>query len=90
MTGLPPLVDGGDHETVALALPAAAVTPLGALGAVAGVTAAEGVDDGPVPTAFVAVTVNVYDVPFDSPVTVAERAEPMTDAVAVPGEALTV
>jgi hypothetical protein len=37
---------------------------------VAGVTAAEGNEAAEVPTAFVAVTVNVYAVPFASPVTV--------------------
>src|SRR5437868_1010048 len=34
---------------------------------VPGVTAAEGAEAGPVPTAFVALTVNVYAVPFVSP-----------------------
>ena len=37
----------------------------------AGVTVADGADAGPVPTALVAVTVNVYAVPSVSPVTVA-------------------
>ena len=35
-----------------------------------GVTALDALDAGPVPTAFVAVTVNVYDVPLVKPVTV--------------------
>ena len=39
-----------------------------------GVTAFDGVDAGPVPTALVAVTVNVYVVPLVRPVTVADGA----------------
>jgi len=66
---LPPFA-GAVHVTVAEALPAVAVTPVGAAGTVAGVTAAEAVDVAPVPTAFVAVTRNVYAVPFVSPVIV--------------------
>ena len=50
--------------------PARAETAVGGLGTVAGVTLAEGDDAAPVPTAFVAVTVKVYGVPFVSPVTV--------------------
>ena len=54
--------------TVACALPAVAVTPVGAPGADAGVTLFDGADGGPVPIALVAVTVNVYAVPLVSPV----------------------
>jgi hypothetical protein len=52
---------GAVHETVAAALPAVAVTPVGAAGAVGavGVTALDGLEAGPVPTALVAVTVKV-------------------------------
>ena len=57
--GLPPSEAGVVKLTVALALPAFAVTPVGAPGTVAGVTALEGLDAGPVPTALVAFTVNV-------------------------------
>jgi hypothetical protein len=57
--GLPPLDAGGVHETVAEALPAAAVTPVGAPGTLAGVTLFDADEAGPVPTLFVAVTVNV-------------------------------
>jgi hypothetical protein len=46
------------------------VTLAGAEGTVAGVTGADATDWGPVPTAFVAATLNVYVVPFVSPVTV--------------------
>ncbi|CAB4950428.1 unannotated protein [freshwater metagenome] len=49
-----------------------AETPVGAPGAVAGTAALDATDAAPVPRAFVAVTVNVYEVPFVSPVTVHE------------------
>ena len=45
---------------------------VGAEGVVDGVTAAETVDVAPVPAALVALTRNVYDVPFVKPVTVAD------------------
>jgi hypothetical protein len=47
------------------------------------VTAFDGAEAGPVPTAFVAVTMNVYAVPFVKPVTVADVAggEPVTVVV---------
>ena len=57
--GLPPFEAGGVKLTVACALPAVAVTFVGAPGTVAGVTWLEGPDGAPVPMAFVAVTVNV-------------------------------
>ena len=47
-----------------------ALTDVGAPGTVDGVAAAEAVDAAPVPLAFVAVTVNVYAVPFVRPVIV--------------------
>jgi hypothetical protein len=59
---LPPFEAGGVQDTVADASPAVAVTAVGAPGAVAGatgVTLFEASEAGPVPTAFVAVTVNV-------------------------------
>ena len=65
---VPPLDDGAVQVTVADAIPLVAVTPLGAGGAVAGVAAAEAVDAVPVPEALMAATVNVYEVPFFSPV----------------------
>ena len=74
MIGLPPSEAGAVQETVACALPAVAVTPVGAPGAVAGsagVTLADGADAGLVPIALVAVTTNVYALPLVSPVTVA-------------------
>ncbi len=45
-------------------------TEVGAPGTVDGVTAAESVEAAPVPDTFVAVTLNVYEVPFVRPVTV--------------------
>jgi hypothetical protein len=44
------------------------------------VTAFEAAEAGPVPTAFVAETVNVYDVPFVRPVTVVvvDGGDPVT------------
>jgi hypothetical protein len=66
-----PLFAGAVHDTVADALPAVAATPAGVPGAVAGVTELDAADDGDAPTAFVAVTVNVYAVPFVNPLTVA-------------------
>jgi hypothetical protein len=48
---------GADQRTLAAPSPAAASTFVGALGTVAGVTATEGADAWPVPTALVAVTV---------------------------------
>jgi hypothetical protein len=57
--GLPPSEAGGLKLIVALPMPAFAVTPVGAPGTVAGVTALDGLEAGPVPTALVTFTVNV-------------------------------
>ena len=69
--GLPPSV-GALQVTTAVVLPGAADTLVGAVGAVAaaGTTGSDGAEAGPVPTALVADTRNVYAVPFVSPVTV--------------------
>ena len=61
---------------------------MGAPGSVAGVTAAEAADAEPVPTALVALTVNVYEVPLVRPDTVHESA-PVVEQVWVPSEAVT-
>jgi hypothetical protein len=66
----PPSLAGAVNDTVACALPPVAVPIVGAPGIVAGVTLFEAADAGPVPTPFVAVTVNAYAVPLASPVTV--------------------
>ena len=57
---LPPF-EGAVHDTVALALPATALTPVGAPGAACacGVTALDAADGALVPTLLVALTVNV-------------------------------
>ena len=58
--GLPPLEAGAVQLTVASALPAAAVTPVGAPGTVAeGVTAFDAAEAGPAPTLLAAVTEKV-------------------------------
>ena len=61
---------------------------VGAPGTVAGVTAADTLDDTLSPTAFVATTVNVYAVPFVKPLTTIGLDAPL--AVAPPGDAVTV
>ena len=53
-----------------------------------GVTGFDGADDGPVPTEFVAVTVNVYATPLVSPETMTGLPEPLP--VWPPGDAVTV
>jgi len=80
MIGAPPLSAGGVQLSVidvGVAVPP--VRPVGAPGVVAGVTAAEAADGGEVPTALVAVTVNVYAVPLVKPDTVE-----LTPAVVIP------
>lgn len=59
VTGDPPLMDGATKLTVAAFGEATAVTDVGALGIVKGVTVDEALDGWPVPAAFVAVAVNV-------------------------------
>jgi len=62
----------------------------GALGGPTGVTALDAAEAAEVPIAFVAVTVNVYDVLLVSPVTVADVVDPDTVAVRPPGDDVTV
>ena len=66
----PPFDTGATHETTACEFPTVAVTEVGAPGVVAGVTADEFVEPVPVPTAFIANTLKMYEVPFVNPVTV--------------------
>ena len=54
--------------------PGLAVTPVGLPGTVAGTTGFDGSEACPVPTALLAETVKVYDVPFVSPCTTLEVA----------------
>jgi hypothetical protein len=65
----PPLEKGAVQETTAWALLAVTDTEAGAAGTATGVRALEALEVLPVPALFVAVTVNVYDVPFVRPVT---------------------
>jgi len=67
---LPPFDDGAVQETTTEESPNTPDTPVGAPGTVAGTTAPEAVDAEPVPALFVAVTVNVYEVPLVRPLTV--------------------
>jgi hypothetical protein len=73
----PPLLAGAVNVIVACPLPAVALTPVGVPGVVAGVTALLAVEDALVPFAFVAVTVNVYAVPFVRPVTIIPDEPPV-------------
>ena len=59
VTADPPFSEGALHDTTTCAEPNTPDTPVGTPGTVAGTTAPEAVDAEPVPTAFVAVTVNV-------------------------------
>jgi hypothetical protein len=76
---------GAIHVTVAELLPRTAVTDVGAPGNVAGITDVDETESAPVPTAFTAATLNVYDVPFVRPVTSCDTAVPIntTDVCAV-------
>src|SRR5450756_1169146 len=91
VTARPPSPTGAVHDTIACILPGVAATAVGASGGVEknGVTAALANDSSEVPTALVAVTVNVYAVPLTRPVTVAVVA-PVVLTVAPSGEAVTV
>jgi hypothetical protein len=75
----PPSLTGAVKLTIAKAFPRTALTPVGAPGTVAGVTAADAEDSTLFPTAFVACTVNVYAAPFVKPVTVQGLAEHDTE-----------
>ena len=86
------------NVTEACVSPASAVAPVGAAGTAmpGGVTGALGADGALVPEAFVAVTVNVYDVPFTKPLIKTEvggKADPAigtTDTGATAGPAVLV
>ena len=70
----PPLLPGALKVMVAWPFPATALTLVGAPGGPAGVTALLVPDETLVPKPFDAVTVNVYVVPFESPVIVIGEA----------------
>jgi hypothetical protein len=86
----PPSLAGAVKVTIACALPRVAVPIVGAPGTVAGVTLFDAADAGPAPTALVAFTVNVYAVPFASPVTVMEVHGAVHDPVMAEGEEVAV
>ena len=88
MTAEPPFEAGADHDTTAEESPNTPATPEGTPGTVAGTTAPDATDAEPVPTRFVAVTVNVYDVPLVSPGTVHEVVADVH--VNEPGDEITV
>jgi len=68
---LPPLSAGADQDTTELTFAfEVADTAVGAPGTVAGIAAAEAVEAAEVPETFVAVTLNVYEVPLVRPTTV--------------------
>ena len=85
MIAAPPSSLGAVQVSATAPSPAWPETAVGAPGAVAparGVTAALAAESAPVPTAFVAATVNVYAVPFVRPVTWAPAvAEPVSTGV---------
>lgn len=59
MITVPPLLAGAVHDTDAWLSPAVADTAVGTPGTANGVTALDAAEAAPVPTEFVAVTVNV-------------------------------
>ena len=70
--GLPPS-NGATNVTVICAFPAVAVGCVGGSGTRFGTTTDDAGDAAPDPFAFVAVTVHVYDLPFDKvPTTIGE------------------
>ena len=73
VTGDPPKPEAV-HETVAEVVAAAAMTFVGASGALSGMTPAESADLRLLPLMLAAVTVKVYEVPLVRPVTVQESA----------------
>ena len=88
----PPLLTGAVHDTVAEPFEPTADTPVGGPATIgAGVTGAEAAELTLLPALFWAVTVNVYPVPFDRPVTRQLVVLPFTVAhVKEPGELITV
>lgn len=83
-----PFAEGASQLTVALWSPSTATTELGAAGASAGETALLDGDAADTPIAFVAVTVNEYEVPFVRPETT--QVSPLLVQVKPPGVDVTV
>ena len=88
MIAEPPSLAGAFQERATCALPAVAVRLVGIPGTDTGITEFDADDAELVPTAFVAVTVNVYAVPLVRPVTVIGDALPVP--VIPPGLEVTV
>ena len=87
----PPFDAGAVHDTIDCVLTFdVAVIPVGAPGVVAGIAPAEATDATPEPAEFVAVTVNVYEVPFVRPTTVQVVVGAVALQVNDPGEDVTV
>jgi len=63
-----PLAPAPENEIVAWPSPMVAESDVGGVGKPAGIAAAEVADATPVPMLFIAFAVNVYEVPFVSPV----------------------
>ena len=87
MIGDPPSEVGAVHDNDTWALPATPTTDCGAPGAVIGADGATellGNDEDPVPMAFVAVTVKLYEVPFDRPAIV-QDVDPVVEQDFDPG-----
>jgi len=80
---LPPS-DGATNVTETWPLPASTAGCAGADGTVLGTTTADAGDAAPVPFAFVAATVHVYDLPFDSPPTTIGEPAPEADPATPP------
>lgn len=68
----PPVSAGASQVSVTCLSPRTADTDVGVPGTVGVVDAADALDGAPLPTAFCAVTRQVYDVPSARPVTVVE------------------
>ena len=67
-----------------------ATTPVGAPGTGVRTTEGDGPDAGPAPATLVAVTLNVYAVPFARPVMVQVSGPEVQTQVAPPGDAVAV
>ena len=83
------MLAGAVQATETWAAPEVPITDVGAPGVVYGVTALDAPDAEPVPAAFVAVTVKVYEVPGVKPVTLQVSAPDVTQ-VKPPGVEVTV
>ena len=90
MTTDPPFDEGADQVTTTEALPGVTEEMLGAPGTVNGVTGDDAAEAVLLPSDALVTAVNVYAVPFVSPVTTHEVAGAVAVQVAPPGDAVTV